>query len=56
VYQGRGVKAGVSLNPATPLCSLDYILSDIELVLYNVVNPGSEGESSFLGIGEDQKM
>ena len=39
-----GVKAGVSLNPATPLCSLDYILSDIELVLIMSVNPGFGGQ------------
>jgi ribulose-phosphate 3-epimerase len=40
----EGVKAGVSLNPATPLCSLDYILSDIELVLIMSVNPGFGGQ------------
>ncbi len=40
----EGVNAGVSLNPATPLCSLDYILSDIELVLIMSVNPGFGGQ------------
>jgi len=39
-----GVKAGVSLNPATPLCTLDYILSDIDLVLIMSVNPGFGGQ------------
>ena len=40
----KGIKAGVSLNPATPLCSLDYILSDIDLVLIMSVNPGFGGQ------------
>jgi len=40
----RGVKAGVSLNPATPVWSLEYILSDINLVLLMSVNPGFGGQ------------
>jgi ribulose-phosphate 3-epimerase len=40
----KGVKAAVSLNPATPLCSLDYILSDIDMVLLMSVNPGFGGQ------------
>ena len=40
-----GVKAGVSLNPSTPLCYLDYILSDVDLVLVMSVNPGFGGQS-----------
>jgi ribulose-phosphate 3-epimerase len=39
-----GVKAGVSLNPATPVWSLEYILSDINLVLLMSVNPGFGGQ------------
>ncbi|BCB96967.1 ribulose-phosphate 3-epimerase [Dissulfurispira thermophila] len=39
-----GVKAGVSLNPATPLWSLDHILSDIDMVLLMSVNPGFGGQ------------
>lgn len=39
-----GVKAGVSLNPATPVWSLDYILSDVDLVLIMSVNPGFSGQ------------
>ena len=35
-----GKKAGVSLNPATPAKSLDYVLEDIDLVLVMSVNPG----------------
>ena len=39
-----GVKAGVSLNPATPLWGLDHILSDLDLVLLMSVNPGFGGQ------------
>jgi len=39
-----GVKAGVSLNPATPLCNLDYILTDVDMVLLMSVNPGFGGQ------------
>lgn len=40
-----GVRAGVSLNPATPLETLDYILPDLDLVLLMSVNPGFGGQS-----------
>ncbi|MDF2814641.1 MAG: ribulose-phosphate 3-epimerase [Paenibacillus sp.] len=40
----QGVKAGVVLNPATPLSALDYILHDVELVLLMTVNPGFGGQ------------
>ncbi|WP_104753379.1 ribulose-phosphate 3-epimerase [Helicobacter salomonis] len=40
-----GIKAGVSLNPATPLCGLDYIVQDLDLVLLMSVNPGFGGQS-----------
>ncbi len=39
-----GVKAGVSLNPATPIWSLDNILHDVDLVLAMSVNPGFGGQ------------
>lgn len=39
-----GVKAGVSLNPATPVWSLDHILPDLDLVLLMSVNPGFGGQ------------
>ncbi len=39
-----GCKAGVSLNPATPLTNLAHILSDIDLVLLMSVNPGYGGQ------------
>lgn len=39
-----GVKAGVALNPATPLATLDEILPDVDLVLIMSVNPGFGGQ------------
>ena len=35
-----GMKAGVSINPATPVCLLKDILQDVDLVLLMSVNPG----------------
>ena len=40
-----GKKAGVSLNPATSLHHLDYILEELDLVLLMTVNPGFGGQS-----------
>lgn len=40
-----GKKAGVVLNPATPLSSLESILSEIDLVMLMSVNPGFGGQS-----------
>jgi ribulose-phosphate 3-epimerase len=47
-----GRKAGVSLNPATPVDALDYVLDELDLVLVMSVNPGFGGQkfiSSQLG-------
>jgi ribulose-phosphate 3-epimerase len=40
-----GVKAGVTLNPATPLTALQEIVPDVDLVLIMSVNPGFGGQS-----------
>lgn len=40
-----GAKAGVSLNPATPVEALDYLLDEVDLVLVMSVNPGFGGQS-----------
>ena len=40
----KKVKAGVSLNPATPLDVLDFILSEVDMVLVMSVNPGFGGQ------------
>jgi ribulose-phosphate 3-epimerase len=42
--KAKGAKAGVSLNPHTPLNVLDYILDEIDLVLLMSVNPGFGGQ------------
>ena len=40
----KGMKAGVALNPATPLESLDYVLERLDFVLLMTVNPGFAGQ------------
>ena len=39
-----GIKCGVALNPATPLEEVEWILSDIDMVLLMTVNPGFGGQ------------
>ena len=39
-----GVKAGVVLNPATPLSSIEYVLQDVDMILLMSVNPGFGGQ------------
>jgi ribulose-phosphate 3-epimerase len=41
----QGIKAGVAINPATPLSAIEPILSDVDLVLLMTVNPGFGGQS-----------
>ena len=45
LIKSLGKRAGVALNPATPLHFLDYILEDLDLVLLMTVNPGFGGQS-----------
>jgi ribulose-phosphate 3-epimerase len=40
----QGVKAGVVLNPATPLSAIELILPQVDLVLIMTVNPGFGGQ------------
>ena len=40
-----GMKAGVTLNPHTPVCLLEDIVADLDLVLLMSVNPGFGGQS-----------
>ena len=42
---GLGCRAGVALNPATPLNVLDYVLEDLDMVLLMSVNPGFGGQT-----------
>ncbi|MGH3056547.1 MAG: ribulose-phosphate 3-epimerase, partial [Gaiellaceae bacterium] len=41
----RGVKAGVTLNPATSLTTIEEILPDVDVVLIMSVNPGFGGQT-----------
>jgi ribulose-phosphate 3-epimerase len=43
--KATGAKAGVSLNPATPIDAVDYLIGDIDLILVMTVNPGFGGQS-----------
>lgn len=40
----RGAKASAALNPATPVCYLDYLYDDLDMVLVMTVNPGFAGQ------------
>ena len=42
--KAQGIKAGVSINPATPVDTLSCILDDVDLVLIMSVNPGFGGQ------------
>jgi ribulose-phosphate 3-epimerase len=44
LIRSLGKRAGVALNPATPVETLDYVLGDIDLVLVMSVNPGFGGQ------------
>lgn len=45
LIKSLGKKAGISLNPATSLDTLDYLLPDLDLVLVMSVNPGFGGQA-----------
>jgi ribulose-phosphate 3-epimerase len=45
LIKSLGLKAGISLNPATSLDVLDYLLPDLDLVLVMSVNPGFGGQA-----------
>jgi len=40
----QGIKAGVSLNPATPLATIENVLDNMDLLLIMTVNPGFGGQ------------
>ncbi len=48
--KGKGIKAGVSLNPSTPLACVEEILPDIDLLLIMTVNPGFGGQKFISGM------
>lgn len=45
LIKSSGCKAGLVLNPATPLSVLDWVLEDLDMVLLMSVNPGFGGQS-----------
>ena len=45
LIKSLGKKAGVSLNPATPVEAVDHVLDDVDLILVMTVNPGFGGQS-----------
>jgi ribulose-phosphate 3-epimerase len=45
-----GAKATVTLNPATPLSSLEYVLKEVDMVLLMTVNPGFSGQKFIDGV------
>jgi ribulose-phosphate 3-epimerase len=44
LIKSLGKRAGVALNPATPIDALDYVMGEIDLVLVMSVNPGFGGQ------------
>lgn len=51
-----GVKAGVAINPATPVSVLECILEDVDMVLVMSVNPGFGGQKFISGALEKVKQ
>lgn len=47
--KSKGIKVGVSINPATPVSTLECILPDVDLVLIMSVNPGFGGQKFIAG-------
>ncbi len=45
LIKGLGKRAGVSLNPATPIAAIEHVLEDVDLVLVMSVNPGFGGQT-----------
>lgn len=44
MIRNEGVKAGLALNPATPISVLEHLLDDLDMVLIMSVNPGFGGQ------------
>ena len=45
LIKSLGKKAGISLNPSTPVGAVDYLLGDVDLMLVMSVNPGFGGQA-----------
>ncbi|WP_369902983.1 ribulose-phosphate 3-epimerase [Bacillus manliponensis] len=44
LIKSQGIKAGVVLNPHTPISAIEHVLEDIDMVLLMTVNPGFGGQ------------
>jgi ribulose-phosphate 3-epimerase len=53
LIKGLGVKAGVALNPSTPVCALEELAGDVDHVLVMTVNPGF-GAQTFIPRSESK--
>jgi len=42
--KAHGIRAGVSLNPSTPVSAIDYVIDEVDLILVMSVNPGFGGQ------------
>jgi ribulose-phosphate 3-epimerase len=52
IIKSSGRKAGVSLNPSTPLSFLDHVIHIVDLILIMTVNPGFGGQAYIPSMGE----
>lgn len=52
----RNIKAAVAINPATPLSTIEWIISDLDMVLLMSVNPGFGGQSYIESVTEKIKQ
>ncbi|MFC1890771.1 ribulose-phosphate 3-epimerase [Thermodesulfobacteriota bacterium] len=48
--KAAGAKSSVSLNPATPLDCIEYVIEDLDMVLLMTVNPGFGGQAFIPGV------
>jgi ribulose-phosphate 3-epimerase len=48
----KGLKAGIALNPATSLSTLDYVLDQVDMILIMTVNPGFGGQKFIEGMAD----
>ena len=49
LIKSLGKKAGVVLNPATPVCAVEPVVDDVDLILVMTVNPGFGGQTFLEG-------
>jgi ribulose-phosphate 3-epimerase len=50
MIRDKGVKAGVSLNPSTPLAHVEQIITDLDLLLIMTVDPGFGGQQFIISM------